>query len=96
MISFTWDAGKSSANQRKHGVSFDEAQTVFFDDSAIEFADPAHSASEDRFLLLGRSLELRALVVCHCHRESPETIRIISARRATPRERSVYAQRGRT
>ena len=95
MIQFEWDPRKSAANKRKHGVSFEEAQTVFYDDRAIEYADPAHSAEEDRFLLLGRSLALRVLVVCHCYRESSERIRIISARQATPRERGAYSNRGR-
>ena len=91
---FEWDDRKSISNKRKHGVSFEEAQTIFFDDSAIEYADPAHSDAEDRFLMLGRSYQLRVLVVCHCLRESETVIRIISARKATPKERRVYARRG--
>jgi len=94
MLRFEWDDGKSISNKRKHGVSFEEAQTIFFDDSAIEYADPAHSDAEDRFLMLGRSYQLRVLVVCHCMRESETVIRIISARKATPKERRVYARRG--
>ena len=94
MLRFEWDDGKSISNKRKHGVSFEEAQTIFFDDSAIEYADPAHSGAEDRFLMLGRSYQLRVLVVCHCLRESETVIRIISARKATPKERRVYARRG--
>lgn len=90
---FEWDDRKSISNKRKHGVSFEEAQTIFFDDSAIEYADPAHSDAEDRFLMLGRSYQLRVLVVCHCLRESETVIRIISARKATPKERRVYARR---
>ena len=91
---FDWDDKKNVSNKRKHGVSFEEAQSVFFDDSAIEYADPAHSEAEDRFLMLGRSYQLRVLVVCHCVRESKVVIRIISARKATPKERRVYARRG--
>ena len=91
---FEWDDRKSISNKRKHGVSFEEAQTIFFDDSAIEYADPVHSDGEDRFLMLGRSYQLRVLVVCHCLRESETVIRIISARRATPKERRVFARRG--
>ena len=91
---FEWDDRKSISNKRKHGVSFEEAQTIFFDDSAIEYADPAHSDAENRFLMLGRSYQLRVLVVCHCLRESETVIRIISARKATPKERRVYARRG--
>ena len=91
---FDWDDKKNVSNKRKHGVSFEEAQSIFFDDSAIAYADPAHSDAEDRFLMLGRSYQLRVLVVCHCVRESKVVIRIISARKATPKERHVYARRG--
>jgi len=94
VLRFEWDDRKSISNKRRHGVSFEEAQTVFFDESAIEYADPAHSDAEDRFLMLGRSYQLRVLVVCHCVRESETLIRIISARRATPKERRVFARRG--
>ncbi len=96
MIAFEWDPKKAAANKRKHGVSFEEAHSVFFDETALEFPDPDHSEDEARFLLLGRSLQLRVLVVCHCYRESDSTIRIISARKATTGERRVYVQRGRT
>lgn len=87
---FSWDDKKNSANQRKHDVSFEEAQTVFFDEYAIEFEDPDHSETEDRFLLLGLSQKLRVLVICHCFRKSESEIRIISARRATKKEQKVY------
>ena len=93
---FEWDPKKDAQNQRKHGVSFEEAQSAFFDESAIEYSDPDHSEDEDRFILLGRSFLLRVLVVCHCYRESDEIIRLISARRATPKERSVFTRRGRS
>ena len=96
MLRFEWDPTKSASNKRKHGVSFEEAQSVFFDDSALEFDDPTHSQDEERFLLLGKSMQLRVLVVCHCYRVSNDAIRIISARRATPRERATYGGRGRT
>ncbi len=89
-LTFTSDEHKSRQNEKKHGVSFEEAQSVFFDDEALEFFDPDHSDDEDRFLLLGRSYRLRVLLICHCFRESEQVIRIISARRATKRERSVY------
>ena len=95
MLSFEWDDRKSSRNKQKHGVSFEEAQTVFFDEAAIEYPDPDHSDDEDRFLLIGRSLQLRVLVVCHCYRQEDSVIRIISARRATPKERRAYSDRGR-
>ncbi len=67
---FEWDERKEKANIKKHGVSFNEARTVFYDENAIQFFDPDHSKSEDRFILLGISLKLRILVVCHCFRES--------------------------
>jgi uncharacterized DUF497 family protein len=89
MIRFEWDAKKNRANSKKHRISFEEAQTVFFDEEALEFPDPDHSAGEARFLLLGSSFKLRILVVCHCVRESATLIRIISARRATAKERDV-------
>lgn len=92
-LSFVWDEGKNRQNQRKHGISFEEARSVFFDEEAREFFDPDHSDDEDRFLLVGRSYRLRVLLICHCFRESDRAIRIISARRATRVERSVY-QRG--
>jgi hypothetical protein len=92
---FAWDPRKDSANQRKHGVSFREGQTVFYDEQALLIADPLHSGDEDRFILLGLSSVLRLLVVCHCYRENEEIIRIISARKATRNEARQYA-RGRS
>jgi hypothetical protein len=89
-LSFTWDERKNRQNQKKHGVSFDEAQSVFFDDQAREFFDPEHSEDEERFLLIGRSYRLRVLLICHCLRGREGVIRIISARRATAKERAVY------
>ncbi|MBT3198435.1 MAG: BrnT family toxin [Phycisphaerales bacterium] len=89
-ISFLWDEKKNKANQKKHRVSFEEAQSVFFDEDAIEFFDPIHSESEDRFIMLGLSAHLRVLVVCHCYRQNASTIRIISARKATKKERENY------
>ena len=93
-IRFDWDERKDLANQKKHGISFGEAQTVFYDEHALEFADPAHSEEEDRFLLLGLSFRLRVLLICHCYRESDSVIRLISARRATKKERRVYVEKG--
>ena len=89
-ISFSWDDRKNQANQKKHGVSFEEAQTVFFDDDAIEYFDPNHSLGEDRFLILGLSANLRILMVCHCFRENDSVVRIISARKATKKEQKFY------
>jgi uncharacterized DUF497 family protein len=94
MLSFEWDERKNRANQKKHGVAFEEAQSVFFDEHALQYEDPGHSGDEDRFLLLGHSLTLRVLVVCHCYRASGSVIRIVSARRATAQERAVYRNRG--
>lgn len=93
-IRFSWDERKSKANQKKHGVSFEEAHTLFFDENAIEFFDPDHSEKEDRFLMLGVSARLRILVVCYCCRESGSVIRIVSARKATGKERKFYARGG--
>jgi uncharacterized DUF497 family protein len=89
-LRFTWDKSKSKANQKKHGISFEEAQTVFFDENAIEYFDPDHSESEDRFLLLGLNSSLRIVVVSHCYRKRESLIRIISARKATKKEQRVY------
>ncbi len=89
-LRFTWDKSKSKANQKKHGISFEKAQTVFFDENAIEYFDPDHSESEDRFLLLGLSSSLRILVVSHCYRKRESLIRIISTRKATKKEQKVY------
>ena len=85
-LRFEWDPAKSDANRRKHGVTFDEAATVFLDEHALLIADPDHSDSEDRFILLGVSVALRILVVCHCDRADGDVIRIISARKATTAE----------
>jgi len=90
MIKFEWDSKKASLNQKKHGVSFEEAQSVFYDELAIQFYDAESSAKEDRFLMLGLSMNLRILIVCHCERDSGNSIRIISARRATKSERKYY------
>ena len=89
-IRFEWDKRKAALNRRKHGVSFEEAQTVFYDEHAVEFFDPDHSEQEDRFVMLGMSFKLRVLVVCHCVREAQSVIRIISARKATHREAEQY------
>ena len=90
---FEWDAEKASITQKKHGVTFEEAQTVFGDYDALRIFDPDHSEDEDRFILLGMSAVLRILVVCHCYRENDEKIRIISARKATKKESAAYERR---
>jgi uncharacterized protein len=89
-IRFEWDASKAVANARKHGVTFDEARSVFADERARLIGDPDHSDDEDRFVLLGLSAAMRLLVVCHCYREPSGVIRIISARKATAAESKHY------
>ena len=92
-LDFEWDERKAAVNRRKHGVSFEEARTVFVDEAALQIPDPQHSEDEDRFIMLGMSIRLRVLVVCHCYRESDEVIRIISARKADREERHQYEER---
>jgi uncharacterized protein len=89
-LQFEWDKRKEKTNIKKHGVSFEEAQAVFYDENAIQFFDPDHSENEDRFILLGISFKLRILVVCHCFREDEGIIRIISARKADDDEENEY------
>ena len=93
MLRFEWADRKNTQNRRKHGVSFEEAQTVFFDEQALLIADPDHSEYEERFVLLGLSGSLRTLVVCHCYRREGDVIRLISARRANRQERELYEGR---
>ncbi len=90
MLKFAWDESKDAANRKKHGISFDEARTVFYDEHARLIADPDHSDDEDRFIILGYSEQSRLLVVCHCYRESDSIVRIISARKATRQEMHSY------
>tara|TARA_B100001778_G_C18164992_1_gene439888 strand:- start:11 stop:298 length:288 start_codon:yes stop_codon:yes gene_type:complete len=91
MIKVEWDGAKAKSNLKKHGVSFEEARSVFYDEFAIQFYDDDSSQlEEDRFLLLGQSVNSRVLLVCHCEREGGDVIRIISARKATTRERKFY------
>lgn len=81
-----WDLRKAALNERRHGVSFEEAATVFWDENALIIEDPDHSDDEDRFVIRGLSANRRLLIVCHCYRENGAVIRIISARRASVRE----------
>jgi len=92
-VEFSWDARKARQNLQKHKVSFEEAITVFYDEDAIEFFDPEHSANEDRFLMLGLSGRLRIMVVGYCLRRKGSEIRIISARKTTKKEEKVYIER---
>ena len=90
MLAFEWDENKNRANQTKHKISFEEAQTVFYDEDALLIDDPDHSEEEERFILLGFSRRANLLVVCHCYRQSESVIRIISARKATRTEEQAY------
>jgi len=93
MIKFNWAPAKAASNLRKHGVSFEEAQSVFYDEFAIQFYDESHSSDdEERFLMLGMSSGAHLLLVCHCERDGGGVIRIISARKATKQESSFYEQ----
>lgn len=89
-MKFEWDENKNQINRKKHQVSFEEAETVFYDTNAIVIDDPEHSDIEDRFIILGFSQKANLLVVCHCYRSSDMTIRIISARKATAAEAKQY------
>lgn len=91
-LRFEWDQRKNAGNRRKHGVSFEEAETVFFDDRGLFMEDPDEE-DEDRFVLIGLSSALKTLVVCHCYREEDSVIRIISARKAHREERRDYDKR---
>jgi uncharacterized protein len=93
MIRFDWDERKNKSNRAKHGVWFEEAQSVFDDPHARVFYDQEHSEEEDRLILLGMSLTGRLLVVVHCYREADSLVRIISARKATKREARYYEER---
>ena len=89
-LKFTWDSNKEAKNQKKHGISFEEAQSVFLDDYSRLIPDPDHSENEDRFILLGMCSQLRLLVVCHCYRKGGSEIRMISARKASKSEKRQY------
>ena len=89
-LHFEWDETKAKANLKKHGISFDEAKSVFLDDRARLMPDPDHSENEERFVLLGYSAGLKLLVVCHCYRTAERVIRLISARKATRQESVIY------
>jgi uncharacterized DUF497 family protein len=90
MLRFEWDERKAAANAKKHGVSLEEARSVFVDERAKLIDDPDHSEEEDRFVLLGLSSALRLLLVCHCYRSEGNVVRIVSARKATTRESKSY------
>ena len=89
-MKFEWDEKKQKINIQKHGIDFDEAKTVFYDEEALLMPDPDHSATEERFVILGISKKTNLLTVCHCYRENEEVIRIINARKATTKEKKQY------
>jgi len=93
LLRFEWDTRKASSNLKKHGISFEEAKSVFYDENAKLIDDPDHSADEERFILLGHSFSLRLIMVCHCYRDADNVIRIISARKVTAQETKYYKER---
>lgn len=93
MYFFDWDENKNKINKNKHGITFEEASTVFFDERAILFDDPQHSEEEEIFLLLGMSESANVCMMCHCYKESDTVIRLISARKATKKEAERYVRR---
>ena len=92
-IRFEWDNNKNNINKKKHKISFEEASTVFYDEEALMIPDPEHSYEEERFIILGQSINANPLVVCHCYRASETVIRIISARKANKKETNKYYER---
>jgi len=90
MMEFEWDEEKAEANLSKHGVSFDEARTVFDDPLYLDFYDPDHSEAEDRFIIVGQSQQRRLLIVSYTERR--DKIRVISAREATRIEKDAYEE----
>jgi len=90
MIKFEWDAIKADSNMKKHGISFEEAKSVFYDELAVQFYQNDHAEGEERFLMLGLSSRHKVLMICHCERNSGDIVRIISARKATKNERKFY------
>ena len=93
MLKFEWDDKKNQTNIQKHGISFEEASSVFYDEEALIISDEVHSKKEERFIMIGFSYKFNILVVCHCHRQNETIVRIISARKATKNERKEYLER---
>lgn len=92
ILRFEWDENKNEINKAKHGVSFEDAKGVFYDEQAILFDDPDHSIGEERFLIIGTSWSRRVCLVSHCYRDKENCIRIISSRQATKREKQIYQE----
>lgn len=90
MLRFEWDPNKNEINKRKHGLSFETAREVFYDEFAVLFDDPDHSEEEDRFLIIGAIRTEQICIVSHCYRDNENVIRIISARKATKNEQRAY------
>lgn len=93
ILNFEWDPTKNEINKQKHGLSFETAKEVFYDEFAILFDDPDHSIDEDRFLIIGTIRSEQICIVSHCYRNNENSIRIISARKATKAEKQVYLDR---
>ena len=91
-LKFEWDPNKNEINKKKHGLSFETAREVFYDEFAILFDDPDHSFEEDRFLIIGTIKTEQICIVSHCYRDNENSIRIISARRATKTEQQAYLE----
>lgn len=89
-LRFEWDPNKNEINKRKHGLSFETAREVFYDEFAVLFDDPDHSEEEDRFLIIGTIRTEQICIVSHCYRDNENVIRIISARKATKTEKQAY------
>ena len=92
MVEFEWDENKNQENIKKHGISFEEARTVFREEGTVIAFDENHSTDEDRFLIIGFSIKLNLLIVCHCYRQNNTIVRIISARKVTKSEAKEYEQ----
>lgn len=90
-MTYEWDEVKAQLNIAKHGVSFEEAVSVFGDEYGIVVFDEEHSSDEERFYLIGMSVKERILIVVHCQRDS-DVMRIISARKATKKEKQQYRE----
>ena len=95
-MEFEWDENKNNINKVKHGISFEEARSVFYDEYAILFDDPDHSIEEDRFLIIGMSETEDVCIVSHCYRDDNEKIRIISARKASKTAQKYYTDNRRS
>jgi len=89
-MTFIWDEKKNQINIKEHKISFQEAETVFYDPNAKIIYDPDHSIEEDRFIIMGLGKLMKLLIVCHCYKESEDVIRIISSRKATKKEKKEY------